>query len=395
MNDLTEPPELFDAETRRAFRRRLIAWYERVARDLPWRRTRDPYAVWVSETMLQQTTVAAVVPYYERFLTRFPTVRELAAAAEDEVLSQWEGLGYYSRARNLHRAARQVVEQHGGEFPRDLDAVRALPGVGRYTAGAIVSFAFDRPAPIVEANTLRLYSRLLAYTGDPKSAAGQRLLWRFAEDILPRTRPGRFNHALMELGATVCRPAEPDCAACPVHASCRAFRMNVQTELPRPAARPQVTERTEVTLAVQKDGAYLLRRRQTGEWWAGLWDFPRWTLTDDEAAAVPIDADRRKTRKTTAPRLPGLDGLPADVRRRLIAQTAAQTGVTARFGPLVTVLRHGVTRYRIRLLCFRADHHAGELSPDAETRWVRPAEFSSYPLSVTGRRFAGLLAKAR
>ena len=171
-----------------SLRRRLIRWYERHARDLPWRHTTDPYRVWISEIMLQQTTVAAVVPYFQRFLTRFPTVRDLAAADENDVLRLWEGLGYYSRARNLRKAAQVIVSEHEGVFPCEVDVLQKLPGIGRYTAGAIASFAFDRRAPIVEANTLRLYCRLLGYADDPRSAVGQQALWSLAEAILPKVK---------------------------------------------------------------------------------------------------------------------------------------------------------------------------------------------------------------
>lgn len=216
-----------------SFRRKLLAWYRCHARDLPWRRTTDPYHIWISEIMLQQTTVAAVIPYFERFLAQFPTVAELAAAPENEILRLWEGLGYYSRARNLHRAAKVVTEHYDGCFPQDILSLQALPGIGRYTAGAIASFAFDAAAPIVEANTLRLYSRLLGYDGDPRSKKGQSILWGFAESILPRTKPGRLNQALMELGGSVCLPREPHCESCPVQQHCRAFRDGTQATIPR------------------------------------------------------------------------------------------------------------------------------------------------------------------
>ena len=187
---------------RRSFRRRLLAWYDAHARDLPWRRADgDPYAVWLSEIMLQQTQVATVKAYFERFLAAMPTVEKLAAADEHDVLRLWEGLGYYRRARQLHQAARLICSRHGGRFPRDIDQLRRLPGIGRYTAGAILSIAFDQPQPILEANTSRLFSRLLAWSGDAASTAGQKLGWAMAEAVVPRRHPGRFNQALMELGA--------------------------------------------------------------------------------------------------------------------------------------------------------------------------------------------------
>ena len=254
------------APSRQRFRRRLLAWFARHRRDLPWRRNRDPYSVWLSEVMLQQTQVATVVPYYERFLAHYPHVHALAAAGERDVLRLWEGLGYYRRARQLHRAAQRIVAEHGGEFPRDLDAVRSLPGIGRYTAGAIVSIAFDLPAPILEANTIRLLTRLLGYDGDPLGAAGQALLWQTAAALLPRREAGNFNQALMELGSLVCTPRGPDCPSCPVQTLCAARRTGREHELPRPRARPATTAVREAAVVIFRRGKVLfapLRRRGT------------------------------------------------------------------------------------------------------------------------------------
>ena len=205
--------------------------------------------------MLQQTTVAAVVPYYERFLARFPTVQALARASEHDVLRLWEGLGYYSRARNLRRAAQQIVSEWNGTIPHDLADLVRLPGIGRYTAGAIASLAYDRPAPIVEANTLRVYARLLAFGGDVHSTGGRNVIWNFAERAVPRRSAGVFNQALMDLGATICTPAEPACERCPVRSCCRAFRDGVVHEIPRPRVRPQTTFVDEAMVAVRRGRA--------------------------------------------------------------------------------------------------------------------------------------------
>src|SRR5262249_26065537 len=196
--------------------RRLRAWFDRHRRDLPWRRDRDPYRVWVSEVMLQQTTVAAVGPYFERFLAAFPSLADLAAADEQDVLRLWEGLGYYRRPRHLHAAPRRLVSEHGGTLPDDPAVWRDLPGVGRYILGAVLSQAFDRRLPIVEANSLRVLCRLFGYAGDPRSGEGQRWLWETAETVLPAERVGDFNQALMGLGALGCTPAAPPCGRCPL-----------------------------------------------------------------------------------------------------------------------------------------------------------------------------------
>ncbi len=224
----TEKALPFDSAWLRTFRRRLRKWYDQHARDLPWRGTRNPYAVWLSEIMLQQTQVETVKPYFQRFLAALPTIRALAEADEQQVLRLWEGLGYYRRARQLHQAARRIVAHHDGRFPSDPAAVQRLPGIGRYTAGAILSIAFGQRRPILEANTVRVFSRLLAYDGQTTSSAGQKLLWAAAEAVLPSRDVGRFNQALMELGSEVCRGrspaatfARPPACVMPSNAGCK------------------------------------------------------------------------------------------------------------------------------------------------------------------------------
>ena len=234
------------------FAARVIAWQRAHGRhDLPWQGTRDAYRIWLSEIMLQQTQVATALPYYERFLASFPDVAALAAAPLERVLEHWSGLGYYRRARQLHAAARQIVSDHGGQFPRDLDAARRLPGVGRYTAGAILSIAFDRREPILEANTLRLWSRLAAYRGDPRRGAGQQLLWAAARRSLPLRSVGAFNQALMELGAEVCRARQPACDACPVSEYCEARRLGIEQELPVSAPKPLIESVREAAVVAR------------------------------------------------------------------------------------------------------------------------------------------------
>jgi A/G-specific adenine glycosylase len=343
-----------------SFRRKLIRWYSQQARDLPWRRTTDPYVIWISEIMLQQTTVVAVVPYFKRFLERFPTVRHLAQAGESEVLRLWEGLGYYSRARNLHKAANVVITRYDGRFPADVDTLRSLPGIGRYTAGAIASFAFDQRAPIVEANTLRLYCRLLGYADNPRSSAGQQVLWDFAQAILPEVAPGRVNQAMMELGATVCAPREPACDSCPVHQYCAAFHEGTQSSVPLPKTRVAITDVREVSIAIQKGTEYLLRKRTSDERWAGLWDFVRFEI----------------------------DGKQTTTTEQLVESIRERTGLSVELGPQVAEFKHSVTRYRITLLCFTARRTKGRLRSDEDWQWICPETFEDFPLSVTGRKFA-------
>lgn len=266
----------------------LGAWFDRSARDLPWRRTRDPYAIWLSEVMLQQTRVETVIPYYERFLSRFPTVRDLAAADLDQVLSLWSGLGYYRRARGLHLAAREVTERHGGAFPDDAPSLRSLPGVGAYTAGAIASIAFERREPLVDGNVARVLSRLEGIDEDIRTSSGQRRLWEAAARLVPADRPGRFNQALMELGATVCTPRSPRCDACPVDGCCAARAEGRQEELPILAPKREAPSVRMVAAVVRAGRRILLARRAEDGLFGGMWEPPMVEAPSIEAARAPL-----------------------------------------------------------------------------------------------------------
>jgi A/G-specific adenine glycosylase len=259
---------LFSPKNLRTFRRLLLCWYRHHGRDLPWRKTRDPYAILVSEFMLQQTQVAAVVPYYNDWLRRFPDFAALAHASENEVLRAWQGLGYYARARNLRASARLVQDRHGGIFPPQVDAMRKLPGLGRYTANAVATFAFDQPVPIVEANTARVLARLFNINLPIDSATGRERLWSSAARLIPKRASGVFNSALMDLGALVCRP-QPRCAICPVKTFCRAT--NPET-LPIKKARPPTQHLTETHAFARKQKRILLER-SSGRW-RGMWMLP-------------------------------------------------------------------------------------------------------------------------
>ncbi len=379
---MTNAVDQLDAAWFTKFRRNLKRWYSNNARDLPWRRTHDAYCIWISEIMLQQTTVAAVIPYYQRFLKRFPTVQSLAAANEQDVLKLWEGLGYYSRARNIHKAAKIVATERGGEFPQTADELQDLPGIGRYTAGAIASFAFDSRAPIVEANTLRLYCRLLAFDGDPRSKEGQNLLWQFADRVLPRMKPGEFNQALMELGGTLCSVKQPECQKCPVRRGCRAFQENRQAEIPRPKSRPKVTESTHANLIVRRRNKILIRQHTADERWSGLWDYPRYELGNKLVASIlPVKKGG-----------PGLFQIDAAVCQSLSESLRSDANIEADIGEPIMELTHSVTRYRIRLICFDATYRSGRTNSRAATKWVCIPELDEYPLTMTARKIAGRLA---
>jgi A/G-specific adenine glycosylase len=257
-----------------AVSRLLGAWYRRHRRDLPWRANRDPYRVWVSEIMLQQTQVERVKEFFTRFVARFPSVASLAAAREAEVLKRWEGLGYYRRARQLHAAAKRIVADHGGVFPGTAAELRQLPGIGRYTAGAIASIAFHAREPIIEANSRRVIARLAGHEL-PVGGSGDEPLWQFAATLVPARDPGSFNQALMELGALVCSPERPDCGRCPLAGCCRAYQTGRVAEIPAQAPRRAVETLRETALVIRHGDSVVVERRGPGEWWEGLWDFPR------------------------------------------------------------------------------------------------------------------------
>ena len=316
--------------------------------------------------MLQQTQAATVGPYFERFLTTFPTLQSLAKATAHDVLKHWEGLGYYRRALQLHAAAKRVVDEHAGTIPEHPDELAALPGIGRYTAGAIASIAFDSRAPILEANTERLYCRLLAWPGDPTSTESRQRLWRFAEDLLPVSGSGELNQALMDVGATVCTPRQPACERCPAELLCAARRLGLENSLPVAKSKPMIERVSEAAVVVMRRRSVLLRKCAAGERWAGLWDFLRFPLP---AAA------RVKQHRQIAGSVRELAGIEIDSPE-----------------PLVTI-KHTVTRFRITLEVFRADCRPGQRLSAAlgELCWVDPQKLPEYALSRTARQIAELL----
>jgi A/G-specific adenine glycosylase len=353
-------------------RRGLLDWYREAGRTLPWRADRDAYRILVSELMLVQTTVAAVIPYFERFLRRFPDIRTLAEADEADVLKAWEGLGYYRRARQLQAAARQVVREHGGTIPDDPAGVRALPGVGPYIAGAVLSFAFDRPEPIVEANSQRVLARLVTLREDVKSAAARRRIWQAAGRLVPPRGAGDFNQAMMDLGALVCTPRQPSCLLCPVATHCGARRLGLQDVIPRTTPKPPPTAVSEACALVGLGGRILIVRRGRGGLWEEFWEFPTIHVAGPDPAGRSFGAPVELT-----------EGV-----RRL-------TGITAEIEPPSSTIRYGVTNYRVTLEVSRGSARSGTPLPGPgliDARWVEPERLSDFTFSSAGRR---LIARIR
>lgn len=357
----------------------LLDWFATAARDLPWRRTLDPYAIWVSEIMLQQTQVKTVIPYWERWMRELPDVTALAAAPEQRLLKLWEGLGYYTRVRNLQKAAQHLVAKHAGQFPRAFDDVLALSGVGRYTAGAIASIAFNAPAPILDGNVIRVLTRLFAITANPRDKATNTQLWELAARLVEAAAPRQhfafcnpdlvvsgpcsaINQSLMELGATVCTPHSPQCLRCPVRTHCAAHREGRVDELPNLGPRATATNREFHTFVVERDGKFLVTQRPAGIVNAGLWEFPNHEVT-------------------------GQCGTPATSLKQLL-------NLSAHCEPLCEV-KHTITRYRITQRAFCVVLKA-KLPPPAEGyHWLTLTELHRLPFTSAHKRILAHVAGTR
>jgi A/G-specific adenine glycosylase len=343
---------------------RILRWYQGHKRDLPWRGTADAYRVWVSEIMLQQTQVETVIPYYQRWIERFPDLPALAAAPQHDVLALWEGLGYYSRARNLHRAAQIVANEMGGQMPKTEAELRRLPGIGRYTAAAIASIAFGADAAVLDGNVRRVLARFFDVREDAKSTQGEKKLWALAASLVPPGRAGDYNQALMDLGATVCVPRAPACPVCPLRATCLARRLGVQHERPVAARRVPVPRRQMTAVVIHKNGRVLIEQRPTDALLGGLWAFPTAAYETVGGTAGPADA------------------LLRDWGLRVALDEASQ------------VLEHTFTHFKLKLHVYHGQWQAGRLRPGGPLRkWVRAANLADYPMGKLDRQIAlGLMS---
>ncbi|OGD16487.1 MAG: A/G-specific adenine glycosylase [Candidatus Aminicenantes bacterium RBG_16_63_14] len=340
---------------------KLLAWYRVHKRSLPWRRTRDPYKIWISEVMLQQTTVSAVIPYYERWLKVFPDMRSLARAPLRRVLREWQGLGYYQRAGNLHRAAKIIEHEHGGRVPDNEPTLRRLPGFGPYTTAAVLSLAYGRPLPVVDANVRRVLMRVLGLRGAAEARIDESL-GAFLETIFPKDSPGDFNQAMMELGALVCRSRNPQCLACPLRASCRAAREGTQEIIPRP--RKLRLEKIEAVVAImEKDGRFLIQKRPAGGLLADLWEFPGGKVEPGES-------------------------LPAALRR----EVREELGVEIKDVRRLTTVRHAYTRFQVTLHAYTCKMRDSNFKMGSRRRWVTLSSIRRYPLPSGSVKIVDFLA---
>ncbi len=338
---------------------RLIRWYRRHGRDLPWRETRDPYRIWVSEIMLQQTQVDTVIPYYGRFLAAFPTVGALARAPLQQVLLIWQGLGYYARARNLHRGARVVISRWDGRLPETEKELQQIPGIGRSTAGAIVSLAFDRPAPILDGNVKRVLCRLFAVRRDPARPEVLKRLWRLAEALTPKTDVHAYTQAVMDLGATLCTPVDPRCSACPLRTECQACRRRLQHLVPARTPKEPSPHHEYALGIVRHRGRVLIRRRPEQGLLGGLWGFPNYRRAAKEALAGAL-------------------------RRGL----QDELGLAIASGKKTGTVRHAYTHYKITLHVFECvlQPASKRHTRKADWKWIFPSRLQDYPLAASDRK---------
>lgn len=362
----TEAVHLPPAEIRR-LQARLLAWYRQHQRQLPWRESRDFYPVWVSEVMLQQTQVQTVVPYFLRFMKAFPTLEDLAEADAQDLLRIWAGLGYYSRARNLRKAARILVSEHGGKFPGSFREALRLPGIGRYTAAAILSISFDQPLPALDGNVVRVLSRLFCLRGDPAKSPLQGMLAAAGQQLLPACRPGDFNQALMELGATVCLPRNPGCLLCPWSSHCEALKSGMQERLPEKGKRSGIRLSRQAAAVIRHRGRILIRKRSGSRLLQDMWEFP------------------------------GGEFSRSDLAGSLVKYLESELRLNVRLRGRLTVVKHAVTNRRITLTVYEAG-----LKPPLPTtlsvpgaRWIWLSQAGRYPLTAAASRIVQVLTAGK
>ena len=339
---------------------KLLQWFKKNGRDLPWRKTQNPYAIWVSEIMLQQTQVGTVIPYYQEFLRSFPTINHLSKADLSKVLKAWEGLGYYSRARNLHRASQIVANHFTGRVPDSIRDLLSLPGIGRSTAGAILSFAYNREAPILDGNVKRILCRLFAISGNPVRVETEGLLWGISESLIPKGHSNQFNQALMDLGSMLCTPTDPQCSNCPLRSHCKGKASGDPERYPTKGSKKRIPHINAVSAVIQRDGKVLLHRRPLEGLLGGLWEFPNWPLNE-----------REKWTDLLVGQVKNKIGLRVKIKRPL--------------GPFHQTFSH----FKLTLHVY----HCQLVNGEVKGKWVSLENLSLFPMSSVHRRIANLIGK--
>ena len=337
---------------------KLLHWFKKNKRDLPWRRTKDPYAIWVSEIMLQQTQVNTVIPYYQKFLKSFPTLRHLAKADLSKVLKVWEGLGYYSRARNLHRASQIVLTRFRGKIPETLKDLLTLPGIGRSTAGSILSFAFHKDAPILDGNAKRVLSRLFAVSGSPGKRKTEQLLWKISESLIPKGFSNPFNQALMDLGSMICTPKDPQCPKCPLRDLCKGKASGEPERFPTKTIRKKIPHIKAISAVILKDGKVLLKQRPPEGLLGGLWEFPNWRIEKEEGLRLML--------------------------RNFIKK---EMGLNVKVNESIGTFKQTFSHFKLTLQVF----HCQPLNEKARGKWVPIRNLRLFPMSRIHRKIANTI----
>jgi A/G-specific adenine glycosylase len=354
---------------RRRLQQQLLVWFTEKGRDLPWRRTYLPYHIWISEIMLQQTQMERAVVYFQRWTERFPDIASVARASEEEVLRLWEGLGYYSRARNIHKTARLLVADHNGRLPADHRLLRTLPGIGPYTAGAVMSLAFNQEFPIVDANIERLFSRVFNIAESVKTKKNNTFIWQTARDLIPTGNTRNFNQALMELGALICTPKNPACVRCPLNGLCEALRLGTVHERPIQPPNPKSIRIEMATGVLIHKGKVFIQRRPAHGVWANLWEFPGGRL---ESGETPEAA--------------------------LVREFSEETELAVRCLDKIRVIKHNYTRYRVFLHCYlcalQNNHSIPRLHAAQEYRWIGGETLADFAFPTPHRRLIRIMRSA-
>jgi len=342
---------------------RLLRWFEMHGRDLPWRKIKDPYAIWVSEIMLQQTQVGTVIPYYQKFLKSFPTVLHLARADLSKVLKVWEGLGYYSRARNLHQAAQIVLNQFHGKVPDTLKDLLSLPGIGRSTAGAILSIAYNQEVPILDGNVKRVFSRLFAVSGNPMRGKTEGLLWQISESLIPKGYSNSFNQAVMDLGSMICTPRDPLCPNCPLRHLCKGYLSGKPESYPARIIKKRIPLMTAISAVIMQDGRVLLNRRPPKGLLGGLWEFPNWRIEEKERSRSKL-------------------GLRKQIKKEM--------GINVKVKEPIGTFHQTYSHFKLTLHAY----HCEAIDGKGKGRWASMRELGAFPMSRIHRKIADTIGGA-
>ncbi len=337
------------------FQEKILLWYSKYKRNLPWRKTKDPYKIWISEAILQQTRIDQGMPYYERFVKQFPTVYILAKASLQEVLKAWEGLGYYSRARNLHKAAQIIVEKYQGKIPNDYETILNLPGFGPYTAAAVLSIAYNKDHAVLDGNVIRVLARLFAIREDPKETATKKKLWKLAQELLPPGKAKDYNQAMMELGALVCTPQNPSCGTCPLNRFCKAYQQGIQEKLPVKSPKKEKPHYEIAVGIIERNGQVLLLQRPEQGLLGGMWEFPGGKREKESL----VECCRREIQE--------------------------KTGLAVKIEEELCIIEHVYSHFSIRLHAYRCKPLRMPLI-NSKSRWVSYADIQKYPIHTSNQK---------